>query len=111
MQIYAASYLVPVSSSPVPGGALVVDRGRIVAVGPLAELRTAYPAPVHDFHGHVIIPGLVNAHAHLELTHFPSWKIRKGIDYTPRTYVDWVVQVIKIRRALSLHELELSVRE
>jgi cytosine/adenosine deaminase-related metal-dependent hydrolase len=47
----------------------------------------------------------------LELTHFPSWKLRKGIDYSPRTYVDWVIQVIKIRRALTSEELVHSVRE
>ena len=57
------------------------------------------------------MPGLVNAHSHMELTHFSSWKLRKGIDYSPRTYVDWVIQVIKIRRSLTRSELEHSVME
>ncbi|WP_298269507.1 amidohydrolase family protein [Geobacter sp.] len=111
MELFAASYLVPISSPPVPGGAMVVDGGRIVETGTLAGLRARYSVPERDFPGCVIIPGLVNAHTHLELTHFPSWKIRKGIDYSPRTYVDWIIQVIKIRRALTPQELELSVRE
>lgn len=111
MEIYAASYLVPISSPPVTGGAILVDGGRIAATGSVAELRAKHDAPVRDFPGCAIMPGLVNAHTHLELTHFPSWKIRKGIDYAPRTYVDWIIQVIKIRRALTLQELELSVRE
>ncbi|ADI84545.1 amidohydrolase family protein [Geobacter sulfurreducens] len=111
MELYAASYLVPISSPPVAGGALAVDNGRIVDTGTFAELRARYGCPVHDFPGCTILPGLVNAHTHLELTHFPSWKIRKGIDYSPRTYVDWIIQVIKIRRALTRQELELSVRE
>lgn len=111
MQIFAASYLLPISSPPVAGGAIAVADGQIVDVGPLSRLKAEHQAPVREFPGCVIMPGLVNAHTHLELTHFPSWKIRKGIDYAPRTYVDWVLQVIKIRRALSLHELELSVRE
>lgn len=111
MELYAASYLLPIASSPIPGGAVAVDNGRIVETGTLAELRSRHGGPVHDFPGCAILPGLVNAHTHLELTHFPSWKIRKGIDYSPRTYVDWIIQVIKIRRALSHQELELSVRE
>ena len=111
MQIYAASYLFPVSSPPLAGGAIAVAEGRIVDVGTLDRLRADYGAPVREFPGSVIMPGLVNAHTHLELTHFSSWKLRKGIDYSPRTYVDWVIQVIKIRRSLSRQELEHSLRE
>jgi cytosine/adenosine deaminase-related metal-dependent hydrolase len=111
MKIVAASYLLPVSAPPVEGGAMVVDKGRIVAVGGLSHLRSLYSAPVQEFPGCVIMPGFVNAHSHLELTHFPSWKIRKGIDYEPRTYVDWVIQVIKINRSLTHSEKELSLHE
>jgi len=89
----------------------VVADGRIAACGPVDRLRAEYGAPVRDFPDCIIMPGLVNAHTHLDLTHFPSWKLRKGIDYSPRTYVDWVIQVIKIRRSLSRQELEHSVME
>ena len=111
MQIFAASYILPISSPPLAGGAFAVDNGLIVDSGTLEELRKVHAAPVREFPDCAIMPGLVNAHAHLELTHFPSWKLRKGIDYAPRTYVDWVIQVIKIRRALSHDELVHSVRE
>jgi aminodeoxyfutalosine deaminase len=111
MNIFAASYLLPVSAPPLAGGALVVDRGRIIATGKLSEMQALYSAPVREFPGCVIIPGFVNAHSHLELTHFSSWKIRKGLDYSPRTYVDWVLQVIKISRSLTQQERELSLHE
>lgn len=111
MRIYAASYLLPVSSPPIAGGGIAVENGLIAAVGPVAELRSAYDAEVIDHPGCVIVPGLVNAHTHLELTHFPAWKVRKGLDYLPKTYVDWIQQVVKIRRALAPGEVELSVRE
>jgi aminodeoxyfutalosine deaminase len=88
-----------------------VASGRIVAAGRLEDLRKEFSAPVYDFPDCVIMPGLVNGHTHLELTHFPAWKLRKGIDYSPRTYIDWVIQVIKIRRALTPDELANSVRE
>lgn len=111
MQIYAASYVLPVSSPPIAGGAIAVENGLITAVGSLAELRAASGAPVTDLPGCAVIPGLVNAHTHLELTHFPAWKLRKGLDYLPKTYVEWIQQVVKIKRALRPEELELSVRE
>lgn len=111
MELYAASYVLPISSPPIHGGAVAVENGRIVETGTLDDLRSRHGGTIQDFPGCAILPGLVNAHTHLELTHFPSWKIRKGIDYSPRTYVDWIIQVIKIRRALTRQELELSVRE
>jgi cytosine/adenosine deaminase-related metal-dependent hydrolase len=95
----------------VAGGAIAVPGGVIVATGPRQELASRYGGTVHDYPGAVIMPGLVNPHTHLELTHFPAWKIRKGIDYAPRTYMDWIVQVIKVRRALSREELVASLRE
>ncbi|HBG06726.1 MAG: metal-dependent hydrolase [Geobacteraceae bacterium GWC2_58_44] len=111
MQIYAASYVLPISSAPIAGGAIAVENGQITAVGTVAELRAASGAAVTDLPGCVIIPGLVNAHTHLELTHFPAWKVRKELDYLPRNYVQWIQQVVKIKRALHPGELELSLRE
>jgi cytosine/adenosine deaminase-related metal-dependent hydrolase len=111
MKIFAASFLLPISSPPIAGGALAVKDGRIVAVGKLHEICAQYPAPVTDLHESVIMPGLVNAHTHLELTHFPAWKVRKDLDYLPKRYVEWIQQVVKIKRALGPGDLEHSMRE
>ena len=111
MELFAASYLLTMSGAPLAGGAVAVEGGQVVFSGTLAEARKLYNAPVMEYPGCVLMPGLVNAHTHLELTHFPAWKIRKGLDYAPRTYVDWIIQLIKIKRGLTLPELELSLRE
>lgn len=111
MNIFAAATVVPISSPPIRNGAIAVENGRIVDVGPVDRLRSTFAAPITTFAHGAIMPGLVNAHTHLELTHFPSWKVRKDLDYSPRTYVDWVIQVIKIKRSLQPEELELSMRE
>lgn len=73
MRIFAASTVMPISSSPIAHGGILVENGRIRDVGPVERLRSDYDAPVTDFPQCVIMPGLVNAHTHLELTHFPSW--------------------------------------
>lgn len=111
MRLYAASYLLPVEGPPIAGGALAVEEGEIVAVGTLDLLRTVCPGEVTEYPGCVIMPGLVNAHTHLELTHFPAWRMRHGMEYSPRTFVDWLIQVVKVKRGVTLEELRHSVRE
>jgi len=64
--IFAAGILMPVSSPPLQDGALLVREGRIEAVGTLADVGRENPdAEVRFFPNYTIIPGAVNAHAHL----------------------------------------------
>jgi cytosine/adenosine deaminase-related metal-dependent hydrolase len=64
--IFAAGILMPVSSPPLQDGAVLVREGRIEAVGDLADLGHENPdAEVRFFPNYTIIPGAVNAHAHL----------------------------------------------
>jgi cytosine/adenosine deaminase-related metal-dependent hydrolase len=64
--ILAAGTLMPVSSPPIRDGAVLVRDGRIVAVGTLAEVgREAPDAEARFFPNYTIVPGAVNAHAHL----------------------------------------------
>ncbi len=111
MQIIAASHLLTMAGDPVEAGAVAIEDGIIVACGPLANLRREFSAPVSEYPGCALMPGLVNAHTHLELTHFPAWLHRKDLKYSPRTYVDWIIQVIKIKRGLQRHELSASLGE
>jgi aminodeoxyfutalosine deaminase len=111
MQIYTASYVLPISAPPIPGGGIAVQDGIIKAVGPAGELPSVGSTKITHLPGCVIVPGLVNAHTHLELTHFSAWKMRKNLDYLPKTYVEWIQQVVKIRRSVTQAEVELSVRE
>ncbi|MCZ4511299.1 amidohydrolase [Streptomyces sp. ActVer] len=53
----------------VPAGAVAVRDGKILAVGPAAELRARYRAADDlDATGCLVLPGLVNAHTHLAMT-------------------------------------------
>jgi len=109
MQIYAASCLLPINGSPVEGGALAVENGLIKAVGSLNDLRKNFSAPVHEFPGAVLLPGLVNAHTHLELTQFPDWLPTSGFEGSYCSYVDWIIQVIKVKRQVGLAALAASL--
>jgi cytosine/adenosine deaminase-related metal-dependent hydrolase len=109
--IYAASWLINPDAPPVAGGALLVRNGSIAATGPLEVLRSEFSAPVIEYPGSVLLPGFVNAHTHLELTHFPSWLLRSSLDYNPRRFTDWIIQLIKITRGLNASEYPPSIRE
>lgn len=109
--IYAASWLINPDAPPVAGGALLVRDGIIAATGTLDELLRRYPAPVLDFPGCALLPGFVNAHTHLELTHFPSWLLRSRLEYNPRRFTDWIIQLIKVARGLAPADYPPSIRE
>lgn len=73
MEIITASYALPMTGDcpVVEDGAIAVEVGRIDAFGTLAELRGRYPnAEVQEHPGCVLMPGLVNAHCHLDLVSF-----------------------------------------
>jgi 5-methylthioadenosine/S-adenosylhomocysteine deaminase len=55
----------------IDNGAIAVTDGRIVAVGPRAEIEKSYqPRETIDAKDRVIIPGLINGHTHIPMTLF-----------------------------------------
>jgi cytosine/adenosine deaminase-related metal-dependent hydrolase len=90
MRVYAAEHIFPVASPPVRQGALATERGRILAVGGRDEvLARVDPGTDVEELGHVaLLPGLINAHCHTEL----SWL---GQDPPQaRDYVGWIREVV-----------------
>jgi len=64
--IFAAGLVFPGSRPPIRDGALLVENGRIAAVGTLSEIGRDNPGvEACYFPRHTIIPGAVNTHAHL----------------------------------------------
>ncbi|MCG5054640.1 MAG: amidohydrolase family protein [Myxococcales bacterium] len=68
-QLVSASWVVPITAPPLREGAVWLDaEGSIVAVGPAEVLaKQAGPARQRHVHG-TLLPALVNAHTHLELS-------------------------------------------
>jgi 5-methylthioadenosine/S-adenosylhomocysteine deaminase len=72
----------PVTSAPIDDGAVAVEGERIAGVGAREALLAQFPnAPVKDFGEAVILPGLVNAHSHLELTAMRGFLEREEGDF------------------------------
>jgi 5-methylthioadenosine/S-adenosylhomocysteine deaminase len=90
----------PVTAPPIEDGAVLVDtNGRLASVGPHAQVAAPRGTEVLEFRDAVLVPGLVNCHTHLELTHlagqnaepdFATWirRIRHLKDETPADAFD-----------------------
>lgn len=91
--IYRAPWVVPISSAILRDGAVVVDDKRILAVGLYSDIAGRFQAvPVKTCSG-VLLPALVNAHIHLELSVY-------GIVHPPSkhsTMCDWIKELLKTR--------------
>lgn len=98
IKLYQAKYLVSGNAPPLEGGALLADDGIILATGTNADLMREYPqAEQIDFGDALIVPLLVNAHTHLELTDFPQWATDSGRNDDPSSFVDWILNLIKVK--------------
>lgn len=65
LRAFTGATILPVSGPPVADGVLVVEGGRIVAVGPRTTTAVPAGAEVIDCTGKTILPGLVCTHSHI----------------------------------------------
>ena len=71
MRGFSADWVIPSGpeAEPIAGGAVVFDeQGSVVAVGEGEALRGAHRAAAWSHERAILLPGLVNAHTHLELS-------------------------------------------
>ena len=108
--LFLARHLLPICSAPIENGGLLVEGGRIVAVGSASDLQEKSPnAETVDFGDRVLLPPMANAHTHLELTHFPQWVLSPDAPSEQVSFVDWVLKLIKVRRNLTPPQLDQSL--
>ncbi|HEX5052928.1 MAG TPA: amidohydrolase family protein [Planctomycetota bacterium] len=62
---FVGARILPVDGPAIERGTLLVHDGRIVAVGPIAEVRVPDDAVTVDAAGRTIVPGLVCSHSHI----------------------------------------------
>lgn len=95
--IIRAGNVVTMDGAPITNGAVRVHGDRIVEVGKFSELAapsTAFEAkePVVDLGEHVLLPGLINAHCHLDYT------CLRGKIPRQNSFADWI-RVINAEKA------------
>ena len=86
--LLTAAWVAPMDRPIIRDGGVVFADGTIVAVGDAKELRAAHPdAQLQDLGASIVLPGLVNAHTHLEL-------FEQRSNAAPESFVAWLLQVM-----------------
>ena len=100
-----AQFVHPVTAPPIEDGAVLVDdRGTIAAVGPNAVVPTPPGARALEFPHARLLPGLVNTHTHLELTHLMGKN-------TEREFAGWILGLRVLKDATSPDEFSRSAEQ
>lgn len=107
--ILRARTVVPILGEPIEDGAVAVDGEKIAGVGTLAEIRKAFGGKVLDLGEQVLLPGLVNAHCHLDYT------ILRNRIPRQRSFADWIVAINTEKAKLTeqdyIHSIEAGFAE
>ncbi len=100
MKIISAEYVLPISHTPLPNGAVAIENDKIIAVGQKSEITEKYPgATTEDFGKSAILPGFVNCHSHLELT-----AMRGFLDEFDDNFSAWLITLTKVRAEILTDE-------
>ena len=87
--LFRAARLLPSADAPIiHDAAMLVETGRIIAIGEAINIDAQHQADeTHDLGDVLVLPGLVNAHVHLELS-----KHAHGI--APASFIDWLMELM-----------------
>jgi cytosine/adenosine deaminase-related metal-dependent hydrolase len=91
MELLRAGWLLPITRPPLRDGRVAVEDGRVVWLGRAGDPGEPH-APLRDLGDGVLLPGLVNAHCHLELSHLAEKLPPAGGSFVP-----WVESVVASR--------------
>jgi len=96
--ILRARTILPVSQPPIENGAILISGNRIRAVGSWPELQSQSDEKVFDLGEVILLPGLINAHCHLDYTDMA------GELSPPKTFTDWIPLITAAKTAWSYSE-------
>ena len=91
--LYLADMVLPMSSPPISRGAVRVEGAHITAVGLAAEIAPQAGEEVVDLGDATLLPGLVNAHCHLDYSHF------RGALEARNGFTEWIKKINALRRS------------
>ena len=104
MYILRSKYLLRDPYSVIENGAVLIDGGRIKFAGRFDEINNHELYQIIDLGNSAIVPGFVNTHTHLELTH-----LHKCINYNGN-FTDWIRQLVDAKKDWTESEYLSSIR-
>lgn len=102
-RLLRARHVLPLHSPPIADGAVLVREGRIAAVGRFADLRGM--GEVVDLGEQVLLPGLINAHCHLDYTGM------RGAILAPESFTAWIGRINALKRECTEDDYLRGIRD
>ena len=100
--ILRAKIVLSVTAPPIEDGAVFIVGNKIRAVAPWPDLRPHLHEKVFDLGEVILLPGLVNAHCHLDYTDMA------GELSPPKTFTDWIAAITVAKTAWSYSDYARS---
>ena len=96
--IIRARLVLPMAGPPIEDGAIVIAGERIRSAGRWADAQPHAAGDVVDLGEVVLLPGLINAHCHLDYTGMG------GKISPPRSFADWIKAIVALKAEWSYTE-------
>jgi cytosine/adenosine deaminase-related metal-dependent hydrolase len=103
--IIRARTVVTMDRAPIENGAVAVSGNRVVAVGPFNEIKARNAGNHLDLGEKVLLPGLINAHCHLDYT------CLRGKIPPHESFTDWIRAINAEKSKLSLKDYLASIND
>ncbi len=96
--ILRARVVLPISKPPIDDGAVVISGNRIARVGPWREFSASEGDLVTDLGDAILMPGLINAHCHLDYTDMA------GLIPPQKSFTDWILLMLATKAGWNYSE-------
>jgi cytosine/adenosine deaminase-related metal-dependent hydrolase len=101
--IIRARIVVTMDGAPIENGAVAVSGNRIVDVGRFDDIKTRNAGNTVDLGEQVLLPGLINAHCHLDYT------CLRGKIPPQKSFTDWIKAINAEKAKLSPNDYVISI--
>ncbi len=104
MLLLKSRYLLKDPSTVIHDGAVLIDDGKVKFAGCANDISNHESCQIIDLGNSAIVPGFVNTHTHLDLTHLHNF-IKYNGDFT-----DWIRQLVNAKKEWTESEYLSSIR-
>jgi len=103
--IVRSRFVVPIAGEPIENAAVAIVGNQIAAVGPVEEVKASHGGDAFDLGEQVLLPGLINAHCHLDYT------LLRGQIPPQKSFTDWIRTINAEKAKLVAKDYVASIRE
>ena len=93
--IIRSRVVVSMADEPIDNGAVAVEANKIAGVGRFADVQRDFSGEVVDLGEQILLPGLINAHCHLDYT------VLRGKIGPQRSFADWINAINAAKASLT----------